>query len=81
LVGRGAPAGRRGHAARPAVRPPRAHGPAGRAVALAEVVAGAPLLAWGARHRSGGWTTAGALLAAHGTSLLIRTGTRAAPFA
>ncbi|MET8485994.1 hypothetical protein ABZV76_18980 [Streptomyces tendae] len=67
--------------ARLAVRPPGAHGPAGRAVALAEVVAGAPLLAWGALHRSGGWTTAGALLAAHGTSLLIRTGTRAAPFA
>ncbi|AXL90910.1 hypothetical protein C4J65_23390 [Streptomyces sp. CB09001] len=68
-------------AARLAVRPPGGHGPAGRALALAEVAAGAPLLAWGARHRSGGWTTVGALLAVHGTSLLVRTRTRAAPFA
>ncbi|WP_282084428.1 hypothetical protein [Streptomyces tendae] len=68
-------------AARLAVRPPGPHGPAGRALALAEVVAGAPLLAWGARHHSGGWTAAGALLAVHGTSLLVRTGTRTAPFA
>uniref|UniRef100_UPI0031D94CA7 hypothetical protein n=1 Tax=Streptomyces hawaiiensis TaxID=67305 RepID=UPI0031D94CA7 len=43
-------------------------GPGARALALAQVAAGAPLLAWGLRRRSGGWgwVTAGALLLAHG---------------
>jgi hypothetical protein len=30
------------------------------------MAAGLPLAAWGLRHRSGGWLTAGALLLAHG---------------
>ncbi|CAM5509917.1 putative protein OS=Streptomyces tendae OX=1932 GN=GUR47_14505 PE=4 SV=1 [Streptomyces tendae] len=68
-------------AARLAVRQPGAYGPAGRAFGLAEAVAGAALLVRGARHRSAGRITVGALLAAHGTSLLARPGTRAAPFA
>ncbi|MEU0025680.1 hypothetical protein [Streptomyces sp. NPDC006335] len=40
---------------------PKAH-----ALALAQLAAGLPLVAWGLRHRSGGWLTAGALLLAHG---------------
>ncbi|MET7693326.1 hypothetical protein ABZT06_36100 [Streptomyces sp. NPDC005483] len=40
---------------------PKAH-----ALALAQMVAGLPLAAWGLRHRSGGWLAAGALLLAHG---------------
>ncbi|MET7693324.1 hypothetical protein ABZT06_36090 [Streptomyces sp. NPDC005483] len=36
------------------------------ALALAQMVAGLPLAAWGLRHRSGGWLAAGALLLAHG---------------
>lgn len=35
-------------------------------LALAQVAAGLPLAAWGLRHRSGGWLTAGTLLLAHG---------------
>ncbi|MGW8061526.1 hypothetical protein ACVV2G_04385 [Streptomyces ziwulingensis] len=41
-------------------------GPGARALALAQMAAGLPLTAWGVRRRSGGWTTAGALLLAHG---------------
>ncbi|KOV98008.1 membrane protein [Streptomyces sp. NRRL B-1140] len=47
---------------------PWAGGPGARALALAQVVAGVPLLSWGLRRRSGGWgwVTAGTLLLAHG---------------
>ncbi|MGY3679743.1 hypothetical protein [Streptomyces sp. TE33382] len=41
-------------------------GPRARAVAVAEVVAGLPLLLWGARRRSGGWAAAGAVLLVQG---------------
>ncbi|MEU3897934.1 hypothetical protein [Streptomyces sp. NPDC045251] len=41
-------------------------GPGARALALAQMAAGVPLTVWGLRRRSGGWTTAGALLLAHG---------------
>ncbi|MET8077100.1 hypothetical protein [Streptomyces sp. NPDC005303] len=40
--------------------------PKARTLALAQMAAGLPLAAWGLRHRSGGWFTAGALLLAHG---------------
>ncbi|CAL9526474.1 hypothetical protein SUDANB58_03953 [Streptomyces sp. enrichment culture] len=50
---------------------PRADDPGARALALAQLAAGAPLLAWGVRHRSGGWTTAGALLLVHGVLGLV----------
>ncbi|MER8224711.1 hypothetical protein ABTZ58_29840 [Streptomyces sp. NPDC094143] len=48
---------------------PWAGGPRARALALAQVAAGVPLLAWGLRRHGGGWgwATAGALLLAHGT--------------
>ncbi|WP_345595801.1 hypothetical protein [Streptomyces marokkonensis] len=41
-------------------------GPGARVLALAQMAAGLPLTAWGLRRRSGGWTTAGVLLVAHG---------------
>ncbi|MFG3275373.1 hypothetical protein [Streptomyces luteogriseus] len=41
-------------------------GPRARALALAQVAAGLPLLVEGLRRRGGGWVTAGALLLAHG---------------
>lgn len=41
--------------------------PRARTLALAQIAAGLPLTAWGLRHRSGGWLTAGALLLTHGT--------------
>ncbi|WP_431987526.1 hypothetical protein [Streptomyces parvulus] len=41
-------------------------GPGARALALAQMAAGLPLTAWGLRRGSGGWTTAGLLLLAHG---------------
>jgi hypothetical protein len=43
-------------------------GPRARALALAQVAAGVPLIAWGLRRPNGGrgWATAGALLLAHG---------------
>ncbi|MGI5428542.1 hypothetical protein [Streptomyces sp. CA-179760] len=41
--------------------------PRARALALAQVAAGVPLLAWGLRRRSGGWVAAGGLLLANGT--------------
>lgn len=37
-----------------------------RALSAAQLAAGLPVTAWGLRHRSPGWTTAGALLLAHG---------------
>ncbi|WEH39709.1 hypothetical protein [Streptomyces sp. AM 2-1-1] len=37
-----------------------------RKVATAQIAVGAPLALWGAWHRSGGWTAAGALLLAQG---------------
>ncbi|MFI0515451.1 hypothetical protein ACH3Y9_38750 [Streptomyces sp. WSLK1-5] len=40
--------------------------PKALALALAQMTAGLPLAAWGLRHRSGGWLTAGTLLLAHG---------------
>ncbi|MEU4483368.1 hypothetical protein AB0H94_00535 [Streptomyces purpurascens] len=42
-------------------------GPRARALALAQVAAGVPLLAWGLRRRNGGWVAAGGLLLANGT--------------
>ena len=36
------------------------------------IAVGLPLTAWGLHRRSGGWTTAGALLLAHGTLGLAR---------
>ncbi|MFD9029364.1 hypothetical protein [Streptomyces parvulus] len=45
---------------------PWAGGPGARVLALAQVSAGLPLTAWGLRRGSGGWTTAGLLLLAHG---------------
>ncbi|GAA2530680.1 hypothetical protein GCM10010423_27570 [Streptomyces levis] len=47
---------------------PWAGGPKARALALAQVAAGVPLLAWGLRRPGGGWgwATAGALLLTHG---------------
>jgi hypothetical protein len=41
-------------------------GPRARALALAQVAAGLPLLVRGLRRRGGGWAAAGALLLAHG---------------
>ncbi|WP_328562635.1 hypothetical protein [Streptomyces coelicoflavus] len=41
-------------------------GPGARALALAQAAAGLSLTVWGLRRHSGGWTTAGALLIAHG---------------
>ncbi|MER7479945.1 hypothetical protein ABTX60_20320 [Streptomyces sp. NPDC126510] len=54
---------------------PWAGGPGARAVALAQVAVGAPLLSWGLRRRSGGWgwVTAGAVLLAHGAAGLTCT--------
>ncbi|MFJ7064878.1 hypothetical protein [Streptomyces sp. NPDC101115] len=45
---------------------PYLHGPRARLLGAAQLAAGAPLLAWGIGRRSGGWTTAGVLLVAHG---------------
>ncbi|ROQ34323.1 hypothetical protein EDD98_3362 [Streptomyces sp. PanSC19] len=45
---------------------PYLRGPKARVLGGAQLVAGVPLLLWGAGRRSGGWTTAGALLVAHG---------------
>ncbi|MFF7519627.1 hypothetical protein [Streptomyces pseudovenezuelae] len=40
--------------------------PKARALSLAQMATGLPLAAWGLRHRSSGWLTAGALLLTHG---------------
>ncbi|MFC8264208.1 hypothetical protein ACFUIZ_00560 [Streptomyces cinereoruber] len=45
---------------------PYLHGPRARVLGGAQLLAGVPLLLWGAGRRSGGWATAGALLVAHG---------------
>ncbi|MFC8094979.1 hypothetical protein [Streptomyces sp. NPDC057301] len=45
---------------------PWAAGPKARALALAQIVTGLPLAAWGVRHHSGGWIAAGTVLLAHG---------------
>lgn len=45
---------------------PYLRGPRARVLAVAQLAAGLPLLAWGIGRRSGGWATAGALLLAHG---------------
>ncbi|MFJ7074805.1 hypothetical protein [Streptomyces sp. NPDC098781] len=45
---------------------PKTGGPQVRLLALAQIVAGLPLTAWGLRRRSGGWIAAGTLLLAHG---------------
>lgn len=42
-----------------------------RALSAAQLTAGLPVTAWGLRHRSPGWTTAGALLLAHGALGLV----------
>ncbi|MFJ3901084.1 hypothetical protein [Streptomyces sp. NPDC090025] len=42
------------------------HGPKARLLGTAQLAAGLPLLGYGIRRRSGGWTTAGALLVVHG---------------
>ncbi|MEV6327011.1 hypothetical protein [Streptomyces sp. NPDC051909] len=47
---------------------PYLRGPRARLLAAAQLAAGLPLLAWGIGRRSGGWTTAGALLVAHGVA-------------
>ncbi|MEV6073805.1 hypothetical protein AB0L80_01620 [Streptomyces sp. NPDC052069] len=45
---------------------PWVRGPRARAVAVAQIAAGLPLLLWGARRRSAGWATAGAVLLVQG---------------
>ncbi|MBD0707347.1 MULTISPECIES: hypothetical protein [unclassified Streptomyces] len=50
---------------------PYLRGPRARVLAGAQLAAGVPLMFWGIGRRSGGWTTAGALLVAHGTLGLL----------
>ncbi|MYT35223.1 hypothetical protein GTY66_03985 [Streptomyces sp. SID8356] len=57
---------------------PWVRGPRARAVAAVQLAAGLPLLLWGARRRSGGWATAGALLLAQGALGLAYHRARAA---
>ncbi|WP_328319610.1 hypothetical protein [Streptomyces sp. NBC_00388] len=45
---------------------PWLRGPRARALGAAQLAAGVPLVLWGFSRRSGGWTTAAALLVAHG---------------
>ncbi|GAA2908943.1 hypothetical protein GCM10011428_23940 [Streptomyces violaceus] len=45
-------------------------GPRAHVLALAQVAAGVPLLAWGLWRRSGGWVAAGGLLVTHGALAL-----------
>ncbi|MGD6743356.1 hypothetical protein ACOKM3_16115 [Streptomyces sp. BH106] len=45
---------------------PWLRGPRARLIAAAQLAAGLPLTVYGLRRRSGGWTTAGALLLLHG---------------
>lgn len=56
---------------------PWVRGPRARAVAAAQLVAGLPLLLWGARRRSGGWAAAGAVLLAQGALGLLYERARA----
>ncbi|MFF1693828.1 hypothetical protein ACFVXC_09430 [Streptomyces sp. NPDC058257] len=46
---------------------PWLRGPRARALAVAQMAAGLPLVAWAVRRRSGGWAVAGALLMVHGS--------------
>ncbi|WP_030688793.1 membrane protein [Streptomyces globisporus] len=50
---------------------PYLRGPKARVLGGAQLLAGVPLLLWGAGRRSGGWATAGALLVAHGALGLV----------
>ncbi|MEV5814505.1 hypothetical protein [Streptomyces mutabilis] len=59
-------------AVRLAVRLPCAYRPDRRVLALVQVAAGVPLMAWGARRRSGGWAALGAVLTCHGALGLVR---------
>ncbi|WP_031014280.1 hypothetical protein [Streptomyces sp. NRRL F-5727] len=45
---------------------PYVRGPRARLLGGAQLAVGVPLLLWGLRRRSGGWTAAGALLVVHG---------------
>ncbi|MFB9555765.1 hypothetical protein [Streptomyces roseoviridis] len=54
-------------------------GPWGRLLGAAQLAAGVPLLVRGIRRRSGGWTTAGALLVVHGAIGLVPDRRRRAP--
>lgn len=47
---------------------PWVRGPRARALAVAQLAAGLPLVAWGIGRRSGGWAFAGAMLLAHGAA-------------
>ncbi|MER7516168.1 hypothetical protein [Streptomyces sp. NPDC126499] len=54
-------------------------GPWARLLGAAQLAAGVPLLVRGIRRRSGGWTTAGALLVVHGALGLVPDRRRHAP--
>ncbi|MFJ7773877.1 hypothetical protein [Streptomyces yangpuensis] len=56
---------------------PWVRGPKARLLGAAQIAAGAPLLAWGARRRSPAWAAAGALLLAQGALSLAYDRTRA----
>ncbi|MDF6044836.1 hypothetical protein LRD69_22335 [Streptomyces sp. JH14] len=47
---------------------PWVRGPRARALAVAQLAAGLPLVAWGMGRRSGGWAFAGVLLIVHGAA-------------
>ncbi|MET9953472.1 hypothetical protein ABZ135_18235 [Streptomyces sp. NPDC006339] len=56
---------------------PGARGRGARLLGAVQLAAGVPLLVRGIGRRSGGWTTAGALLVAHGALALVRDRPRA----
>ncbi|CAM5562295.1 hypothetical protein SXANM310S_00975 [Streptomyces xanthochromogenes] len=58
---------------------PWVRGPKARLVGAAQLAAGLPLTAWGLARRSGGWTTAGTILLAHGALGLAYDRMRARP--
>ncbi|MFG3282949.1 hypothetical protein [Streptomyces sp. NPDC048111] len=58
---------------------PWVRGPKARLLGAAQLAAGLPLTAWGLGRRSGGWTTAGAILVAHGVLGLAYDRMRARP--
>ncbi|RCH59837.1 hypothetical protein DT019_37585 [Streptomyces sp. SDr-06] len=58
---------------------PWVRGPRARLLGAAQLAAGLPLAAWGLSRRSGGWTTAGAILIAHGALSLAYDRMRARP--